>query len=58
MTAYYEPWPSMDFLTTGFLQGGSVDPKSHPQPGGPGLHICDPKRQGDPAIPPGIGYTF
>jgi hypothetical protein len=58
MTALYGPQPSLDFLTTGFLHGGAVNPTLNPQPGGAGLRICDPQRQGDPAIPPGTGYSF
>jgi hypothetical protein len=46
------------FLTTGFLQGGAVNPMPNPQPAGPGLHICPPQRQGDSAISPGTGYPF
>jgi hypothetical protein len=51
MTALYGPQPSLDFLTTGFLQGGAVNPTPNHQHGGPG-------RQGDPAIPLGAGYPF
>jgi hypothetical protein len=58
MAALYGPQPSLDFLATGFLKGGAVNPMPTPQPGGPGLRICDPRRQGDPAIPPGTGYPF
>jgi hypothetical protein len=58
MTALYGPWPSLDFPTAGFLQGRSVKPTPNPKPGGPGLHIYDPRRQSDPAIPPGTGYPF
>jgi hypothetical protein len=32
MTALYEPWPSLDFLTTGFLQGGLSTPRPTPNP--------------------------
>jgi hypothetical protein len=42
----------------GFVQGWIVSPAPNPQPGGPGLRIYDPRRQGGPAIPPGTGYTF
>jgi hypothetical protein len=31
---------------------------SNPQPGGPGLHIYIPWRQGGPVIPPGTEYPF
>jgi hypothetical protein len=64
MTAPYEPQPSLslftsrNFLTTGFLWGGAVNPTTNPQPGGKGLLICNPWRQGDPAIPPGTRYPF
>jgi hypothetical protein len=47
----------------------TLEPKSHrnhdyillshlrlPQPGGPGSSIYIPQEQGDPVIPPGIGY--
>jgi hypothetical protein len=46
------------FVTKTFLQGWIVSPASNPQPGGPGLRIYDPRRQGDPPIPPGTGYPF
>jgi hypothetical protein len=58
MTAYYGPYPSLDFLTSRFLRGGAVNLTLKPQPGGPGLRICDPRRQGDPAIPPGTRNVF
>jgi hypothetical protein len=58
MTARYGPQSSLDFLTTGFLRGGSVNPTPKPQPGGPGVHTRDPRRQGEPAIPPGTEYPF
>jgi hypothetical protein len=32
--------------------------KPSPQPGGPGLHIYKPRRQGGPVIPPGTGSPF
>jgi hypothetical protein len=50
--------PCWGFLTITFLQGWIVTPASNPQPGGPGLRIYDPRRQGGPAIPPGTGYPF
>jgi hypothetical protein len=63
VTAFYEPQPSLevkaaglDFLTTGFLQGGAVNPTPNPQPGGPGVRICDPPEKDDPDVPPGTGY--
>jgi hypothetical protein len=46
------------FVTITFLQGWIVSPAPNPEPGRPGLHIYDPQRQGDPAIPPGTGYPF
>jgi hypothetical protein len=46
------------FVTITFLRGWSVSPAPNPQPGGPGLGIYDPRRQGGPAIPPGTGYPF
>jgi hypothetical protein len=46
------------FLTITFLQGWIVSPAPNPQPGGPGLRIYDPRRQGGPDIPPGTGYPF
>jgi hypothetical protein len=42
-------------VTAVFLWCGVVSPTPNPQPGGPGLHIYDPCRQGGPAIPPGTG---
>jgi hypothetical protein len=50
--------PFWVFVTMTFLQGWIVSPAPNPQPGGPGLHIYDPRRQGGPAIPPGTGYPF
>lgn len=38
---------------TGFLRSGTVNPKPNSQAAGPGLRICDSRRQGDPPIPPG-----
>jgi hypothetical protein len=38
-----------------FYRAEAVDPKPNPQLGGPGLRICDPRRQGDPAIPQALG---
>jgi hypothetical protein len=46
------------FVTITFLRGWIVSPAPNPQPGGPGLRIYDPRRQGSPAIPPGTGYPF
>jgi hypothetical protein len=50
--------PILDFLTTGFLRVGAVNPTLNPQPLGPGLRICDPRRQSDPRILQGTGYQF
>jgi hypothetical protein len=47
--------PFMGFLNNDLLQGWIVSPAPNPQPGGPGLRIYDPRRQGGPAIPPGTG---
>jgi hypothetical protein len=44
--------PCCGFLTVHFLQGWIVSPAPNPQPGGPGLRIYDPRREGGPAIPP------
>jgi hypothetical protein len=44
--------PLWGFVTITFLQGWIVSPAPNPQPGGPGLRIYDPRRQGGPAIPP------
>jgi hypothetical protein len=41
-----------------FLRGWIVSPAPNPQPGGPGLCIYDPRRQGGPDVPPGTGYPF
>jgi hypothetical protein len=53
-TAQFGPLasPFWDFVTITFLQGWVVSPTPNPQPGGPGLRIYDPRRQGGPAIPP------
>jgi len=50
--------PFWGFVTITFLRGWIVSPAPNPQPGGPGLRIYDPRRQGGPAIPPGTGYPF
>jgi hypothetical protein len=50
--------PCWGFVIITFLQGWIVSPAPNPQPGGPGLCIYDPRRQGGPAIPPGTGYPF
>jgi hypothetical protein len=50
--------PFWGFITITFLQGWIVSPAPNPQPGGPGLLIYDPQRQGGPAVPPGTGYPF
>jgi hypothetical protein len=43
--------PFWGFVTIKFLRGLTVSPAPNPQPGGPGLGIYDPRRQGDPAVP-------
>jgi hypothetical protein len=50
--------PFWGFVTITFLQGWIVSPASNPQPGGSGLRIYDPWRQGGPVIPPGTGNPF
>jgi hypothetical protein len=50
--------PFWGFITITFLQGWIVSPAPNPQPGGPGLRIYDPWRQGGPATSPGTGYPF
>jgi hypothetical protein len=50
--------PFWGFVTINFLRVWIVSPAPNPQPGGPGLRIYDPRRQGGPAIPPGTGYPF
>jgi hypothetical protein len=42
--------PLWGFVTITFLQGWIVSPAPNTQPGGPGLRIYDPRRQGDPAL--------
>jgi hypothetical protein len=57
-TAQTGTWPALwGFVTITFLRW-IVSPAPSPQPGGPGLRIYDPRRQGDPDIPPGTGYPF
>jgi hypothetical protein len=51
--------PFLGFLNNNlYMWGWIVSPAPNPQPGGPGLRIYDPRRQGGPAIPPGTGYPF
>jgi hypothetical protein len=50
--------PLWGFITVTLLQGWIVSPAPNPQPGGPGLRIYDPRRQGGPAVTPGTGYPF
>jgi hypothetical protein len=38
--------PLWGFVTITFLQDWIVSPAPNPQPGGPGLRIYDPRRQG------------
>jgi hypothetical protein len=40
-----------------FLQGRVVSPTSNPHPGGPGLCIYIPQRQGGPVIPLGTHFS-
>jgi hypothetical protein len=53
-----QPNSGPGLLTITFLRGWIVSPAPNPQPGGPGLRIHDPRRQGVPAIPPGTWYPF
>jgi hypothetical protein len=41
-----------------FLLGWILSPAPNPQPGGPGLCIYDPQRQGCPAKPQALGTDF
>jgi hypothetical protein len=50
--------PLWGFVTITFLQGWIVSPAPKPQPGGPGLRIYDPQRQGGLVISPGTGTHF
>jgi hypothetical protein len=50
--------PFWGLLTITFLRGWIVSAAPTPQPGRPGLHIYDPRRQSGPAIPPGTGYPL
>jgi hypothetical protein len=50
--------PSWGFVTMTFLQSWIVSPAPNTQPGGPGVRIYDPRRQGGPVTPPGTGYPF
>jgi hypothetical protein len=50
--------PLWGFVTITSLRGSIVSPAPNPQPGGPGLRIYDPRRQGGPAIPRGTVYPF
>jgi hypothetical protein len=67
--AIFEPWPlledssrfhpvftSLDFEII-FLHSKVVILESNHRPGGPGLCIYVPQRQGDPIIPPGTGFS-
>jgi hypothetical protein len=49
--------PRWGFITITYLRGWIVSPAPNPQPGGPGLRIYDPRRQGSPAIPLGISFN-
>jgi hypothetical protein len=44
--------PFWGFVTITFLQGWIVSPAPNPQPGGPGLRIYEPLRQGWPSYTP------
>jgi hypothetical protein len=58
-TAQFGPWPPlMLFHNNNLFTGLVFSPAPYPQPGGPGLHMYDPQRQGGPAIPPGTRYPF
>jgi hypothetical protein len=48
----------LGFSTIVVLWDEVVSPMPNPQPGGPGLRIYDPRRQGGPVIPPGTVYSF
>jgi hypothetical protein len=52
------PPPFWGLVTVAFLQGWIVSPAPNPQPGGPGLRIYDPRRQGGQLYPQGTGYPF
>jgi hypothetical protein len=51
------PWISWQ---QNFLRSLAVNPTPKPEPGGPGLRVATPppRRQGNPAVPPGTGYPF
>jgi hypothetical protein len=51
--------PFWGFVTITFLQGWIVSPGPNPQPGGPGLRMYDPRRQGGPELyPQALGTHF
>jgi hypothetical protein len=50
--------PFWGFVTITFLRVWIVGPAPNPQPGGPGLSIYDPRRQGGQAIPQALGTHF
>jgi hypothetical protein len=50
--------PLWGFLTITFLRGWIVSPEPNPHPGGPGLRVYGPRRQGGPAIPQALGTHF
>jgi hypothetical protein len=50
--------PFWVFATITFIRDWIVSPAPNSQPGGPGLRIYVPQRQGGPAMPPGTGYPF
>jgi hypothetical protein len=51
-------FPFWGFVTITYLQGWIVSPAPNPQPGGPGLHIYDPQRQGAQLYPQALGTHF
>jgi hypothetical protein len=50
--------PFFGFLNNNLFTGWTISPALNPQPGGPGLRIYDPRRQGGPAIPQALGTHF
>jgi hypothetical protein len=58
-TAQIGLWPPIwVFVTITFLRGWNVSPAPNPQPGGQGLRIYDPRRQGVLAIPQAFGTNL
>jgi hypothetical protein len=50
--------PLWGLVTITFSQAWIVSPGPNSQPGGPGLNIYDPRRQGGPATPQALGTHF